>query len=172
MPMGKQQYQQALNQFQFTKFCIAESSPNGTSKDTLHGPPMSVRCGMSFGSSRFDLYYVLIIVHDIKPCLQRHWWQIFLNTNMHLVQLYTYIYNTKIIHEIRSSKVYTHWGQVMLCDIIIMVDIGSADRLKPVWYQTITWNNDDLSSMGPLGTNFLKSHMIKNTIIWENTYVA
>ena len=31
--------------------------------------------------------------------------------------------------------------------------IGSGNGLAPVRYQAITWTNDDLLSIGPLGTN-------------------
>ena len=34
------------------------------------------------------------------------------------------------------------------------VSIASGNGLLPVWHQSITWTNDDLLSIGSLGTNF------------------
>ena len=37
-----------------------------------------------------------------------------------------------------------------------MVNIVSGHGLLPVWCQTITWTNDDLLSVGAMGTNLIE----------------
>ena len=70
-------------------------------------------------------------------------------------------------HQIGSMNYYPlfrvrSWNNGVRCMSLynltsyILITIGSDNGLSPVRHQTISWTNDDLLSIGPLGTNFSK----------------
>ena len=79
-----------------------------------------------------------------------------------LVHIYIYIYIYKIIHNhqciiIKSLSVHlTHLSLVQYIYVSELVSIGSGNGLSHVRHQAISWNNADLLSIGPPGTNLIE----------------
>ena len=48
----------------------------------------------------------------------------------------------------------THWGRVTHICVVKLTIIGSDNGLSPGRRQAITWTNDGILLIGPLGTNF------------------
>ena len=46
--------------------------------------------------------------------------------------------------------------------------VHAGNGLIPLWYQAITWINNDILSIGPLETNLLNFYKNLNTFIQEN----
>ena len=59
----------------------------------------------------------------------------------------------------------TPWGRGCLYASLKWVIFGSGNGLLPVGCQAITWNKDDLLSIGPLGTNFSETLLELQTFL-------
>ena len=59
-----------------------------------------------------------------------------------------------LINSILESHVLTHWGRAMHICVSKLTIIGSDNGLSPGRRQAITWTNDGILLIGPLGTNF------------------
>ena len=61
---------------------------------------------------------------------------------------------TNMYFEDKFISALTHWGQVTHICVGNLTIIGSDKGLSPGRCQAITWNNDGILLIGPLGTNF------------------
>ena len=61
---------------------------------------------------------------------------------------------TPLQHWTTNPHLLTHWGRVTHICVSKFTIIGSDNGLSPGRRQAIIWSNDEISLIGPLGTNF------------------